>query len=163
MKEKTLINLTKIFSILVLTYVFYRFCLGLPSINIFLADPFYVGSLKTRGMQGGYFYILLVYMNVNLFLLIFTSTCYVFLGIYAFYIKRWAIKFIKYLSMVLLVYSILELFIFFDFTRIELEKILNNRNALAITKGCLIYFQDIIFYIFCILIAKKILSKEEKD
>lgn len=162
MKEKVIIRLTKIFSILVLFYGLYRLFRGFPSIGIFLTDPFYIESLKIRGITGNYFYILLFYMNFNLFLIIFASLCYVISGICLFCIQKWTLNVIRYLSIGLLLYSLLELLLFPDFTMAELKNIFENENLLIIIKNALYYFIDIIVYIIFIFGSKKIMVLTSK-
>lgn len=125
------------------------------SILLFLRDPFYLDSLTMRLAKEiitqNEFLLILLYMNINLFVIFFCALLFILMGLFLMREKIWARKTIFYLSVALLFYSFAEIALFPWMTVLETQKIVIAISFLAGLKEALQIFYPIPIYIFFIV------------
>ena len=151
----------RLFAGVILVYGICRLYGILPSINIFINDPFYVNTLITKNLNRYLFYKILIHMNLNLFLILLTSFGYVICSLCMFNQKKKVIRWIIYLSSFGLCYVIIETLIICRHISLErLNDIFSKRGFWLMSIGFLFYCRHILFYIYSIITAQKLLGEK---
>ncbi|MBU1087979.1 MAG: hypothetical protein KKD05_10765 [Candidatus Omnitrophica bacterium] len=159
LKERIIERSLYLFLVLVLFYGFMELIILIPSVKIFLSDPFYIASLEIKGLEKGKFWHFLIYMNTNLIVIFSSSILYIFFSIQGLLSKKGAIISIKYLSWAMLIYNLLELILFPSLTKNELKGVFNDSSIIVNTINGMFYFKYIILYVVMIFLSHTYFEK----